>query len=76
MEFVGPVNSAQVHCSQKTGSTIAAEKKKKKKKLRKRMETQTQHLSAIQTSTKCLFVLVFEAQNARFQKSQPENSVW
>ena len=40
------------------------------------METQTQHLSAIQTSTKCLFVLVFEAQNARFQKSQPENSVW
>ena len=28
----GSVNSAQVHCSQKNGSTIAAEKKKKKKK--------------------------------------------
>ena len=28
----GIVNSAQVHYSQKNGSTIAAEKKKKKKK--------------------------------------------
>ena len=30
MEFVGSVNSTQVHGSQKTESTIAAEKKKKK----------------------------------------------
>ena len=35
VEFVGLVNSVQVHCSQKTGSTVAAEKKKKKKKKKK-----------------------------------------
>ena len=46
MEFVGFMNSAQVYCLQKNGSTIAA--KKKKKKLRKC----TILISTIQTSTK------------------------
>ena len=43
------MNSAQMYCSQKNGSTIAAEKKKKKKK---RENTDTALISAIQTSTK------------------------
>ena len=30
MEFVGFMNSVQVYCLQKNGSTIAAKKKKKK----------------------------------------------
>ena len=30
MKFVGPINSAQVHCLQKTGSIVAFEKKKRK----------------------------------------------
>ena len=40
VDFVGPVNSAQVHCSQKTGSTVAAgENKKNKKKKGRKLET-------------------------------------
>ena len=34
MEFIGSVNSTQIYCSQKTWSTVTAEKKKKKKKTR------------------------------------------
>ena len=45
----GIVNSAQVHYSQKNGSTIAAEKKKKKKKNWGNADTAL--ISAIQTST-------------------------
>ena len=49
------MNSAQMHCSQLTKSTIAAEPKKKKKKKRK---TQLQNVDAeiiwIQTVTKSL----------------------
>ena len=44
----GSVNSAQVHCSQKNGSTIAAEKKKKKKNWG---NADAALISAIQTST-------------------------
>lgn len=40
MKFVGPVNSAQVHCSQKTGSTVASEEKKKRKGKRVKLKTQ------------------------------------
>ena len=36
----GSMNSAQMHCLQKNGSTIAAKKKKKKQKTE---ETQMQH---------------------------------
>ena len=43
------MNSAQVHCSQKNESTIAAEKKKKKKNWE---NTDTALISAIQTSTR------------------------
>ena len=45
----GIMNSAQVHCSQKNGSTIAAEKKKKKKKNWGNADAAL--ISAIQTST-------------------------
>ena len=46
MEFVGPINSAFIHYSQKTGQQMRLKEKKKKEK------TQTQHvLSAIQTYT-------------------------
>ena len=34
----GTVNSAQMHCSQLTKSTIAAEKKKKKKKKKRKTQ--------------------------------------
>ena len=47
----GIVNSAQVHCSQKNRSTIAAEKKKKKKNWG---NADAALISAIQTSTKCV----------------------
>ena len=46
----GSVNSTLVHCSQKNGSTIAAEKKKKKKK-KNGGNADTALISAIQTST-------------------------
>ena len=46
MKFVGPINSAFIHCLQKTGQQMRLKGKKKKEK------TQTQHvLSAIQTYT-------------------------
>ena len=46
----GIVNSAQVQCSQKNKSTIAAEKKKKKKK-KNWGNADAALISAIQTST-------------------------
>ena len=50
---MGPVNSAQVHCSQRTGSTIAArENKKKKKKKKENVKRETQDAQRpIQTHT-------------------------
>ena len=51
MKFVGPMNSAQMHCSQKNESTITAEKKKKKKNWG---NADAALISAIQTSTKLL----------------------
>ena len=42
MEFIGSVNSTQIYCSQKTWSTVTAEKKKKKKKKKeKRVKLKT-----------------------------------
>ena len=47
MEFVGPINSAFMHCSQKTGQQLRLKKKKKKK----RENADAARLSAIQTYT-------------------------
>ena len=54
MELVGFVNSIQMHCSQKNGSTIAAEKKRKKKIWG---NADAALISAIQTSTMTMIVL-------------------
>ena len=49
MEFVRPMNSTFMHCSQKTGQQLRLKKKKKKKK---RENANAARLSAIQTYTK------------------------
>ena len=49
---MGPVNSAQVHCSQRTGSTNAAGENKKKKKKKENVKRETQDAQRpIQTHT-------------------------
>ena len=47
MEFVEPMNSAFMHCSQKTGQQLRLKEKKK------RENADAARLSAIQTYTKC-----------------------
>ena len=46
MKFVGPINSAFMHCSQKTDQQLRLKKKKKK-----RENADAARLSAIQTYT-------------------------
>ena len=58
---MGPVNSARMHCSQLTKSTIAGLTKKKKKKKRKTQRRNADaSFIAIQTGTIYLYVRFYE----------------
>ena len=55
MEFVGPINSIFIQCSQKTGQQLRLNKKKKRKKGE---NTDAARLSAIQAYTTRTFSIL------------------
>ena len=60
MKFVGPMNSARVHCSRENWSTTVAETKKtKKKKAKNVLELKTWTWTCIQMDTKTLIMVFY-----------------
>ena len=59
MKFVGPMNSARVHCSRENWSTTVTETKKKKKKVENALELKTWTWMCIQMDTKTLIMVFY-----------------